>query len=70
MTVACHDGSAFADVPCPLCGAFSHVHESQLAGSPVDADVGCRCAGCGTIVVLDRDAVEAELNRSRDRLAT
>lgn len=66
--IACHDGSAFADVPCPLCGAFNHVHDSQLKEADADADVGCRCVDCGAIVVLARDAVEAALALSRDRL--
>lgn len=71
MTVrACHDGSPIVDYTCPACGAQSHIHETQLAGAPPDADVGGRCSTCGEIVVLERAVVDAALAASRERLAS
>jgi hypothetical protein len=66
---ACHDGTPIVDYACPACGAESHLHESQLAGAPADADVGGVCSGCGELVTLARADVDAALEVSREIIA-
>lgn len=62
---ACHDRTPMIDVRCAFCGGENHVHESQIAGAPSDADLAMRCARCGlpsvTTVALFREAF-AELH--------
>jgi len=46
----CHDGSPFVSVKC-ACGYVQHLHETQLAAIPEDAEVGSPCKGCGELHV-------------------
>jgi hypothetical protein len=50
MEAVCHDGTPFLTMRC-LCGAESHVHESQVSGVPGDAEIAARCSACRQPIV-------------------
>jgi hypothetical protein len=51
LTAACHDRTPFLTAVC-RCGAAMHLHESQLAELPPEAEVAANCKGCGELLVF------------------
>jgi ribosomal protein S27E len=51
LKVECHDGTPFVTIRC-RCGYTLHLHESQTADIPADAEVASRCHSCGEPLVF------------------
>lgn len=47
LTPVCHDQSPFITVRCSFCKAMNHMHETQIAEAPEDAELWMNCASCG-----------------------
>lgn len=52
----CHDGTGYLEVMCP-CGTAMHIHRSQIADMPHDADIVTRCSGCARMLGMEGKAV-------------
>jgi ribosomal protein S27E len=47
----CHDRSPFVTVRCG-CGFDMHVHETQIANVPAEAEIGAACKVCGRLLTI------------------
>lgn len=65
LVARCHDGSPFVTVT-PGCGHPGHIHETQIAGAPPDAEIGLNCATCGTMSVWPPGWFAAAFQQMRD----
>lgn len=51
MEAACHDRTPFITIECQ-CGEQMHLHESQTARVPADAEICTGCKRCGNPLVF------------------
>ena len=65
LEAACHDRTPFITVHCE-CGSDLHLHESQIAGMPADAEVATGCHGCSELLVFPPGYFQGAFQRLRD----
>lgn len=51
MEALCHDGTPFITIRCS-CDTEMHLHESQIADAPADAEIAAPCKTCREPVIF------------------